>query len=122
MTETASSAPGAYDLILRNGTVIDGSGADRIAADVAIAGERIAAVGAPGSLRPPAGQEIDVTGRIGLLGLGLTAWYVAAAAQLLAGDASARGHGEHDRSASKDCERASPSGEGAREPEAARAA
>jgi N-acyl-D-amino-acid deacylase len=33
-----------YDLVIRNGSVIDGSGAPRRKADIAIAGERIAAL------------------------------------------------------------------------------
>ena len=51
----------AYDLILRNGQVIDGSGAPPVRADVGIAGDRIAAVGdiAAGAGR----REIDVGGR-----------------------------------------------------------
>ena len=52
----------AYDLILRNGTLIDGSGATRRMADVAIRGDRIAAVGAPGSLRGD--NEIDIAGKV----------------------------------------------------------
>ncbi len=51
----------AYDLILRNGTLLDGSGEPRRAADVAIRGDRIAAIGAAGSLRGD--NEIDVTGK-----------------------------------------------------------
>lgn len=54
-----------YDLLLLNGTVIDGSGAARKPADVAIRGDRIAAVAATGGI--PADQaraSIDVTGRI----------------------------------------------------------
>ena len=35
----------AYDLLIRNGTVVDGTGAPRVNADVAIAGDRIAEVG-----------------------------------------------------------------------------
>src|SRR5579862_2195330 len=35
----------AYDLILKNGTVVDGSGAPRFRADVAVAGDRIAEIG-----------------------------------------------------------------------------
>ncbi len=49
-----------YDLVLRGGRVIDGSGAPSITGDVAIAGDRIAAVD-----RLPAGsgrEEIDVAG------------------------------------------------------------
>ncbi len=53
----------AYDLIIRNGTVIDGSGAPGRAADVAITGGRITAVG---SLAPDATahDEIDAAGRV----------------------------------------------------------
>ena len=54
--------PDAYDLVLRGGTVIDGTGAARFRADVAIAGDRIAAVGDLGRL--PVRREIDVAGRI----------------------------------------------------------
>lgn len=35
----------AYDLVIRNGTLVDGSGADPTPADVAVQGDRIAAVG-----------------------------------------------------------------------------
>jgi N-acyl-D-amino-acid deacylase len=35
----------AYDLLLKNGTVVDGSGAPRFRADIAIAGDRIAEIG-----------------------------------------------------------------------------
>src|SRR5262245_63092892 len=42
----------AFDLVVRNGLVVDGSGAPAIRGDVAIAGDRIAAVG-----------EVDDTGR-----------------------------------------------------------
>ena len=34
-----------YDLIIRNGTVIDGTGADRKVADIAISGGKIMKVG-----------------------------------------------------------------------------
>ncbi len=51
----------AYDLVLRNGTLIDGSGAARRTADVAIKGDRIAAIGAAGSLRGD--NDIDVAGK-----------------------------------------------------------
>jgi len=45
-----SSAP-AYDVIVRNGTIYDGSGGAPVRADVAIAGDTIAAVGRLGSGR-----------------------------------------------------------------------
>jgi len=54
-----SSAP-HYDVIIRNGTVVDGSGAPGVAADVAIQGQRIAAVGALGSAT--ATTEVDAKG------------------------------------------------------------
>ncbi len=50
-----------YDLILRGGTVYDGSGKPAAAGDVAIRGDRIAAVGDLG--RAKAAREIDVRGR-----------------------------------------------------------
>lgn len=55
----ACSAP-HYDLILRNGTVYDGSGAAPAAGDVAIVGDSIVAVGDLG--RATATEEIDVEG------------------------------------------------------------
>ena len=50
------------DLILRGGTVIDGTGAPRFRGDVAIAGDRIAAVG--NVARAAGAREIDVSGKI----------------------------------------------------------
>jgi N-acyl-D-amino-acid deacylase len=51
------------DLIIRNGTVVDGTGAPRRQADIAIDGDRIVAVGDV-SAHEPAVREIDATGRI----------------------------------------------------------
>jgi N-acyl-D-amino-acid deacylase len=52
----------AFDLLLRNGTVVDGSGGPAFRADVAIRGDRIAAIG---HLREvTAGSEIDISGLI----------------------------------------------------------
>lgn len=54
--------PAKYDLVIRNGRVIDGSGAAAVDADVAIAKDRIVAID-----RIPAGSgelELDVSGRI----------------------------------------------------------
>jgi len=51
-----------YDLLIRGGTVIDGTRAPRYAADVAVAEGRIAAIGNLGRAR--AGVEIDATGKI----------------------------------------------------------
>ena len=49
-----------YDLVIRHGTVYDGSGAPGRPADVAIQGDRIAAIGNLG--RSQGRQEIDATG------------------------------------------------------------
>ena len=51
-----------YDVLFRGGTVIDGTGAPRVRADVAVAGERIAAVGDLAGV--PAARTIDATGRV----------------------------------------------------------
>ncbi len=50
-----------YDLIIRNGTVIDGSGMARFRADVGVAGGRIAAIG---RLRESAREVIDAEGHV----------------------------------------------------------
>ena len=52
----------AASLVLMNGTVIDGSGQPRFSADVAIVGDRIAAVDKPGSLNGQ--QKIDCRGLV----------------------------------------------------------
>src|SRR5579864_2299751 len=51
------------DLILRGGTVVDGTGRPRYAADVAVAGDRIAAIG-PALPKTAGAREIDVCGKI----------------------------------------------------------
>ena len=51
-----------YDLILRGGEVMDGSGAGRFRADVALRGDRIAAIGRLD--RADAGRTLDISGRI----------------------------------------------------------
>ena len=53
-------AAGEYDLLLRRGTVYDGSGGDPFVADVAIDGDSIAAIGDLASAR--ATREVDVRG------------------------------------------------------------
>jgi N-acyl-D-amino-acid deacylase len=50
-----------YDLIIRNGTVIDGSGMARFRADVGVADGRIAAIG---RLRDSAREVIDAEGHV----------------------------------------------------------
>ncbi len=48
-----------YDLVIRNGTIVDGTGGPRFVGDVAIVGDRIAAVG---TVDGPGTREIDATG------------------------------------------------------------
>src|SRR5882757_239509 len=52
----------AYDIVIRNGQVADGTGKKLFAADVAIKGDRIAAIEAPGSLKGD--NEIDAKGKV----------------------------------------------------------
>jgi dihydroorotase/N-acyl-D-amino-acid deacylase len=62
---TAPSPQAPFDLVLENGRVIDGTGAAWFLGDVAITGDRIARVGAAGSLeRFPAKQRLDVRGLV----------------------------------------------------------
>ncbi|HLM15995.1 MAG TPA: D-aminoacylase [Reyranella sp.] len=51
-----------YDIVIRNGQVADGTGKKLFAADVALKGDRIAAVEAPGALKGD--NEIDATGKV----------------------------------------------------------
>lgn len=51
-----------FDLLIRNATVIDGTGADRYAADIGINGDRIAKVGALSGCT--AKKEIDLKGHV----------------------------------------------------------
>ena len=60
----ASAAAGqtSYDVLIRNGRVLDGSGRPGVMADVAIRGDRIAAVGKlPGA---SAKRTVDASGRV----------------------------------------------------------
>ncbi len=57
--EVKTPAP-AYDLIVRGGTIYDGSGGQPVTADVGVRGQRIAAIGDLGKAR--AAREIDAKG------------------------------------------------------------
>ena len=54
------SPPGAYDLVIRNGRVLDGAGNPWILADVAIRDGRVVEVG---RVEGPAARVIDADGR-----------------------------------------------------------
>src|SRR4029077_19263694 len=58
----AAALVGDYDLIIRNGHVIDGTGNPWYAADVGVSGDRVAAIGDLREAR--AKREIDAKGRI----------------------------------------------------------
>jgi N-acyl-D-aspartate/D-glutamate deacylase len=60
---TACAGGQAYDLVLTGGTVVDGTGAARRTADVAVRGNRIARV-APGIATRQARQVLDITGLV----------------------------------------------------------
>ena len=63
-TGVSPAGPG-YDFIIENGRVIDGTGAAWFYGDVAIAGDRIAAVAPRGTLRGAAArQRLDATGMV----------------------------------------------------------
>jgi len=50
-----------HDLIIRNGTIVDGSGLPAYTADIAIDGNRISTIGRVGQ---PAAREIDAAGKV----------------------------------------------------------
>jgi N-acyl-D-aspartate/D-glutamate deacylase len=54
-------SPMSYDLVIRNGFVVDGSGLPRYRADVGVNGDTITRVG---RIRERAGSEIDAEGRV----------------------------------------------------------
>lgn len=54
-----------HDIIIRNGTVIDGTGRDRFKADIAISDGQIAKVG---KVPEAARREIDAAGKLVTLG------------------------------------------------------
>src|SRR5436309_14199220 len=51
----------AYDLVIKNGRIVDGSGMPAYAGDVGIAGDRIAAVG---KVDGPARRTVDADGLV----------------------------------------------------------
>jgi N-acyl-D-aspartate/D-glutamate deacylase len=51
----------AYDVVIKNGTVVDGTGRERYCADVAIRGDRIAEIG---KVTDPARRTIDAEGHL----------------------------------------------------------
>ncbi|MCY4058212.1 MAG: amidohydrolase family protein, partial [Gammaproteobacteria bacterium] len=51
----------AYDLVIRNGTLVDGTGAPRRHGDVALQGDRIVAVG---EVNGKGRREIDAVGKV----------------------------------------------------------
>ena len=59
MNETAEHA---CDILFAGGEVIDGTGAKRVRADVAVTGARISAIGDLSETR--AGRKVDASGRI----------------------------------------------------------
>jgi N-acyl-D-amino-acid deacylase len=61
LSSVSNSAP-AYDLIIRNGRIIDGSGRSALSADLAIQGDRIARIGNLAGAK--ANREIDARGQI----------------------------------------------------------
>src|SRR5512134_987748 len=52
----------AFDLVVANGTLVDGTGAAARPGELAIAGGRIAALGRPGELAPHAARTLDARG------------------------------------------------------------
>ena len=59
---TAQSGPERFDVVIRNGRVMDGSGNPWLRADLGISGDRITAIGSLGSA--PAARVIDAQDRI----------------------------------------------------------
>src|SRR5689334_8285094 len=53
------------DLLLRRGSLIDGTGSPARPADVAVAGDRIVGIGEPGQVKPEPGTEVvDLDGLV----------------------------------------------------------
>lgn len=64
--ESGAVAPaGAYDVVIENGKVVDGTGAAWFYGDVALRGDRIAAIGPRGAFRTArTAQRVDATGQV----------------------------------------------------------
>lgn len=62
LTQTQSAQNPAYDLILRNGRIVDGSGSPWYRGDVAIRGDTIVRISA--SITEPAARIIDLEGQV----------------------------------------------------------
>src|SRR6185295_18518928 len=62
MPTSSQPSPSEYDIIIRNGRVVDGSGRPGVNADVAIKGDRIARIG--NLLGVKAKREIDARGQV----------------------------------------------------------
>lgn len=61
----AASPSAAYDVVIENGRVVDGTGAAWYYGDVALRGDRIAAIGPRGAFRAArAAQRVDATGHV----------------------------------------------------------
>jgi N-acyl-D-amino-acid deacylase len=58
-SQTESPIPSGFDLVIANGEIYDGLGGDPYVADVAIAGDRVVAIG---ENLGPANETIDATG------------------------------------------------------------
>jgi HAD superfamily hydrolase (TIGR01509 family) len=63
-SSTAAAQQPRYDILITNGTVIDGTGSPRYRADVAISGDRIVAVSRTPLAKASAKRVIDATNRI----------------------------------------------------------
>ena len=64
-TPAASAAGSGYDVVIANGRIVDGTGNPWFYGDVAIRGDRIAAIGRRGAFEGrPATRRIDATGMV----------------------------------------------------------
>ncbi|HKZ00775.1 MAG TPA: hypothetical protein VJ180_00955 [Pyrinomonadaceae bacterium] len=61
-TRRTEASAAAYDIVIRNGTIVDGSGRRRYKADLAIKGDRIARIGNLGAFE--ATRVIDASGLV----------------------------------------------------------